>query len=189
MPINEMSLDDRIILIKAYLAAFNSSKMPFEYGRTAQEYLETCNKLKALGYKWGDNLPHGDIKLLKGKQINLSIKHTSYVFDPDTYYVVWDNGNIGRLMFVNEDYWWKVEEEWATFEQRLLSFSPLDYDAINNEYVYDIENGKKLIDAYRHIYAETSAAMMIKVKEAKRKKLLQQLKKLDQDQELDEDDV
>lgn len=189
MPIDDMSLDDRIILIKAYLAAFDPSKMPFGYGRTTREYLETCNKLKALDYKWGDDLPYGDIKILKGDSFHLNCKATSYEFDPDTYYVVWDNGNIGRLMFINEAYYYDVEEEWSAFEQKLLSFNPLDYDTLNNEYVYDIENGKKLIDAYRHIYAETSAAMMVKVKEAKRKKLLQQLKKLDQDQELDEEDI
>ena len=189
MPIDDMSLDDRIILIKAYMAAFNHSKMPFGYGQTTREYLETCNKLKALDYKWGDDLPHGDIKILKGESICLSRKATSYKFNPNTYYVVWDNGNIGRLMFINEAYYCNVEEEWRAFEQKLLSFNPLDYDAFNNEYVYDIENGKKLIDAYRHIYAETSAAMMVKVKEAKRKKLLQQLKKLDQDLEENEEDI
>lgn len=184
MSTDNMTLDERIDLLKTYLAAFNFTDIPYGYGHTPLEYLETCEKLKILGYEWGDKLScglnTGDIKLLKGKQFHLHNKATSYEFDPDTYYIVWNNGNIGRLMFVNEAYYGDVTEEWEALEQKLLSFSPLDYDKTNNNYVYDIENGKKLKDAYRDICANTRAAMDIKVKEAKRKKLLYQLKKLEE---------
>lgn len=185
MPIDDMSLDDRINLLKSYLAAFNPNDIPFGYGQTPREYLETCNKLKILGHEWGHKLScglnTGDIKLLKGKQFYINNKATSYEFDPDTYYVVWDNGNVGRLMFINETYYTDVNEEWEAFEQKLLSFSPLDYDTFNNKYVYDIENGKKLIDAYRDICFDTKNAMGVKIKEAKRKRLLYQLRKLDEE--------
>ena len=183
MSTNNMTLDERIKLLEAYLAAFNRPDIPYGYGSGPKEYLETCNKLKALGAEWGDKLPKEQFSIVKGKALGLFNRATSYSFDPDTYYVKWDTDGIGRLMFVNEKFWFNVQEEWDAFTQKLASFNPLDYDPINNEYVYSIEQGKKLMAAYPDIYNETRAAISAKTKEIKKKQLLQQLEDLNKEGE------
>lgn len=32
------------------------ANMPYAYGNTEQQIIETCNKLEAFGFSWGDNI-------------------------------------------------------------------------------------------------------------------------------------
>lgn len=62
----------------------------------------------------------------------------------------------------------------------LKSYSPLDYDEINNNYIYDLEHGKKLIADYDKIVGSFQDKANRKVKEvqlANKKKELEKLQK------------
>ena len=140
----------------------------YHYGWNPGEIIETCNKLKALGLNWGDKIYYDDFKIVKGNYY-LANSKTGYVLDKDSYYIVWSNGNIGRLMFIPYEYYDCVEDEWREFFDTLLSYSPLDYDETNCKIIYDIENGKHLLADYDNIYKETREKMNNKVKHGKLK--------------------
>ena len=140
----------------------------YHYGWNPGEIIETCNKLKALGLNWGDKIYYDDFKIVKGKYY-LANSKTGYVLDKDSYYIVWSNGNIGRLMFVPYEYYDCVDDEWREFFDTLLSYSPLDYDETNCNIIYDVENGKRLLADYDNIYKETREKMNNKVKHGKLK--------------------
>lgn len=162
------------------------ANMPYGYGLYETEIIETCDKLEALGRKWGEAVCPRDFRVVKGYDICNS--STGYQPKDDTWYVVWDNGNIGRLQFVRNEYYSCVQNEWEEFKNRLLSYNPLDYDKLNDVIVYDLENGKRLMADYKQICEETSAKMKDKIKrvqlkEAKEKyeRLLNELPKEDKD--------
>lgn len=85
-----------------------------------------------------------------GKRYRLTNSHTGYQQDGKETLVIW-NEPCGRLAFVSERYYHVIGNEWDEFMNILKSYEPLDYDPINNVYIYDIEHGKKLIDDYNKI--------------------------------------
>lgn len=148
------------------------ANMPYAYGNTEQQIIETCNKLEALGFSWGDNIRFTDFTISKDYYITNS--ETGYSPDPEQYYVSWSNGNVGRLQFVSQKYWWDVEKEWDEFLEKLMSYKPVDYDLLNHHMVFDIENGKRLLQDYQKICSETQKAMnkvirQNQIEEAKKK--------------------
>lgn len=64
--------------------------------------------------------------------------------------IVW-NARYGRLGFVHEEYYDSIEDEWREFHEVLKLYNPIDYDEINHVYIYDLENGKRLINEYDKI--------------------------------------
>lgn len=52
--------------------------------------------------------------------------------------VYWSESS-GRLAFIDNMYWFDIEDEWNEFMNILKSYNPLDYDEINNNYIYDLE--------------------------------------------------
>lgn len=143
--------------------------------------LDECDRLEALGEKWGYKIPY-DFKVKKKPRIANS--STYYEFDENEYYVVWDNGNIGRLQFVSENYYDDVTEEWQQFLAELDSYEPLDSDPYNCRKIYSIENGKRLMNDYADICERTREAMQEKIKKAKVEKLKRQLEELEAEVEI-----
>ena len=47
-----MTIDERIEFLKTYINEFEKTSQ-YGYGYRANEYLKTCEKLKALGFNWG----------------------------------------------------------------------------------------------------------------------------------------
>ena len=68
----------------------------------------------------------------------------------------WDSERIrkvscGRLDFVSEKYWYKIEDEWQAFMNIIKSYEPLDWDSANNCYIFSLKQGQKLITDYKSI--------------------------------------
>lgn len=135
----------------------------WDYGRTPEDLIKTCEILKAFGYVWGDRIKYPDFRITKGKYY---ITNSAKKYKPKSndYYVQWDNGNIGRLQFVGNDYWYEVEDEWNEFREILMSYDPLDYDPMNCHMIFNVENGKRLMKDYKNICDSTKAKMMKKIK-------------------------
>lgn len=133
------------------------ANMPYSYGNTEQQIIETCDKLEALGFSWGDNICFTDFTI--SKDYHMTNSETGYSPDPEQYYILWDNGNVGRLQFVSQKYWWDVEKEWDEFLGKLMSYKPVDYNPLNCHMVFDIHNGKQLLRDYQKICAETQKVM------------------------------
>lgn len=149
-----MTLDERMELAKRYYEVFGS------YHKPAKTIIEECEKLKILGCEWGEvtfdeygRIGH-DFRLIKGGHI--TNKTTDYEFDNNSYYIHWDNGNVGRLMFLGlADYTEEENKIWEEFDSELMTYNPLDYDRFNCHKVYSIEDGKKLMDNYKDICKRT----------------------------------
>lgn len=85
----------------------------------------------------------------------------------------------GRLIFVNDTYYYDdTEDLWRDFEDKLLSYKPLDYDKLNNYYVYNLECGKNLIADWQNIMETYTVRFAEKRKEIDRQRKLQQLERL-----------
>ena len=115
---------------------------------------------------------NGQIKA--GKKYVLTNSKTKYEFNGNDTIIIW-NESCGRLAFVNEDYWYDIEDEWQDFQDVLKSYTPLDYDEINDVYIYDLENGKKLISDYSKILNNFSEKVNKKIKKIEFEKKKKQL--------------
>lgn len=152
------------------------ANMPYSYGQYETQIIETCDKLEALGRKWGEAVCPKDFLVVK--QYHICNSSTGYQPKDNTWYVIWDNGNIGRLQFVSDEYYYDVQDEWEDFKNRLLSYNPLDYDKMNDFNVYDIENGKRLMTDYQQICDETLAKMKDKIKQIRLKEAKEKYERL-----------
>ena len=61
---------------------------------------------------------------------------------------------IWYTFFVEPEYWSDIEDELQELKNVLKSYNPLDYDELNEDYIYDIENGKRLIADYDKIVSD-----------------------------------
>lgn len=150
-----------------------------KYGAwSPEDVIKVCEELEALGREWGDPLPANDFGMERGKYYITNSK-THYRPQKDEWTIHWNNGNVGRLQFVAQKYYYAVEDEWNEFLKTMRKNS-LDYDPLNCHIVYDIENGKKIIDEYKDICEKTRRAMAKKIKAKdleETRKLLEKLEK------------
>ena len=172
-----MKLDEIINICNQYMETMNEIKR--SVCTDPIEIVEDCEKMKAFGYDEWERLPTPyDFAIRKGNEYPISNPVTKYKFDPDKYYIHWDNGNVGRLQFTTMEYYYTVEEEWQEFEDIMLSYNPVDYDDFNCHIVYDIGNGKKVMADYKKICNEIGSKMDKKIKQIKIQKMEEQLKEL-----------
>lgn len=171
-------MEKAIAAIKEYL-----KYCPKDY--IAKGNLMRCEYAEKLGFDFDKAstfyVEHGRLKINSqiavGKYSGLTNSTTGYDFNNDDILVIWSEP-CGRLAFIDNMYWFDVAEEWDEFMAVLKSYEPLDYDYINDNYVYDIEHGRKLIDDYDKIVEEFMAKARKKIKEielAKKKERLKQL--------------
>ena len=173
-----MTIDERLELATKYDEVFGE-----ECWKSPKTIIEECNKLKILGCDWGE-IRFGeygrigkDFRLYKDG--NLTNQNTNYEFDNQKYYIHWDNGNIGRLMFLNyADYSEEETKIWEEFKTELMSYHPLDYDHLNCHIVYDIENGKKVMADYKNICKKTSEKFSKYIKKRELQKAKEKYEKL-----------
>lgn len=152
--------------------------MPFGYGNDESAIIKTCEKLEVMGFEWGDSIRFRDFRIEQEYYISPSNKAKNYKPQKGEWFVIWDNGNIGRLQFVRNKDWFIVNDEWENFKQRLLGYEPLDYDIRNDQIVYSIENGKKLLKDYDKICDETMEAMNKKIKRVELERAKKEYEKL-----------
>ena len=173
-------MKERINAIKAYLKYY-------PYDSNANNNLKLCEYADEMGMEYtGGYYPRMEYgyfvinsQIKAGKKYHLTNSTTKYEQNGEDTIIIWSE-SCGRLAFVNERYWWDIEDEWKEFMNILKSYNPLDYDEINNNYIYDLENGKKLIADYNEIVKNFQDNVNKKLKAielANKKKALEQLQK------------
>lgn len=173
---NEMK--EKIEAIKGYLKYFPNDDH-------AKDNLMLCEYADELGLElnrgyypridWIYCLVNQQIKI--GKKCELTNSATKYKQNGNDTIVIWHESS-GRLAFVNNDYWLDIEDEWQEFKNVLKSYDPLDYDEINNTYIYDVKNGKRLIANYNKIVDDFTNKVNKKVKEIQLKRKKEQFEQL-----------
>lgn len=173
-------MKEKIQAIKEYLKYFPNDSY-------ARNNLLICEYADELGIEvknsyyprieYGYFVINSQIKV--GKKYHLTNSTTNCVQNGENTIVIWSE-SCGRLAFVSDKYWWDIEDEWEEFMSVLMSYSPLDYDKINNNYIYDLENGKRLIADYDKIVKNFQNKINKKIKEvdlANKRKELERLQK------------
>lgn len=112
-------------------------------------WLEECEKLKALEKDWGEKTFYPDFELRKGDYL----KHFSPIFssenNKDAYFFKWDIGNIGRYhLNCTDKAYFAIGDTWESFLEKMESYNPIYNDRGNCCLIYDIENGKRLMNDY-----------------------------------------
>lgn len=173
-------MQDRIKAIEEYLKYYPESS-------EARGKINLCRYAQELGIKLnGSYYPRMDYDrfvindlLYATKRCNLSNHATSFVPNEEDTLVIW-YASCGRLDFVGDDYWHAIEKEWKWLHDKLKEYNPLDYDEINNKYIFDVENGKRLIEDYAKITDELKTMLKKKilvVETEKKKRELERLQK------------
>lgn len=129
-----------------------------------------------------------DFKFLFCHGYTLSNRETFYEFCKSKWYLRLTFGGSGRFNFVMDTrclsgslYYDKVNELYQTFIEKLMSYSPLDYDRFNGEYLFTVENGYRLYKDFKEIYETTKTAINNELKNFKIKQLKAELEKLEAD--------
>lgn len=150
------------------------------YGWARKEIEDNVKTMGMLGIPWGEKfkIPR-DFVVVIG-QPYLANSETHFKFSKDENYVVWDNGNIGRLQFgdFRGEIYREFDGEWEEFQEKLLSYGALDYDPMNDRIIYDIENGKKLMLDYDEICREISSKIKVKEKKLEIEELEKRIREL-----------
>lgn len=171
-------MKERIKAIEEYLKYFPNDS-------NANNNLKLCQYADELGLKlngsyypridWNYCLINPQIKA--GKKYGLTNSKTKYKQNGEDTIVIWSEST-GRLGFVDGEYWWDIADEWEEFKNILKSYNPLDYDEINNNYIYNLENGKQLINDYKMIVDCFMEKVNKKIKEVELEKKRKQLELL-----------
>ena len=169
---------DKIEVIEEYLKYFPNDT-------NAQNNLLLCKYSSELGIeleeKYYPNIQYGyfviNQQIKAGKYYRLTNTTTHYEHNKKDTIIIW-NEPCGRLAFVDDKYWNSVCEEWNEFMDVLKSYSPIDYDYLNNTYIFDLENGKRLIADYERIKNDFIEKANKKIKEANIKQKKKELERL-----------
>lgn len=173
--------------MKERINAINEYLKYFPNDRNAKENLRLCQYADELGLKLnGSYYPRIDYnhclinsQIKAGKQYYLTNSTTKYKHNEEDTIIIWSE-SCGRLAFVDDRYWYSIEDEWQGFMNVLKSYNPLDYDEVNNKYIYDVEHGKELINDYDKIIQNFMNNVNKKIKEvdiASKRKELERLQK------------
>ncbi len=172
------TLDEVERISNEFKDLLNSKNMYFNMG-TPYDFLRAVEILRVLGLNWGDQYKYNDFRIRKGYYITNN--GTGHKPDYDTWYIEWDNGNVGAYQFCDDESYPYVQEEYREFKERLMSYGHVNYDPLNNHIIFEVENGKKLLADYNLICKETRAKMRKKFQEIAiertKKKLEELLKK------------
>lgn len=173
-----LEIDEVIERCEQYQEVLDQTRGHYYDGSYPAAIIEHCRKLRIMGLKWGDKLPSGHFRLVHGSKFYITNSGKKFHPDVNEYYIEWDNGNIGRLQFVRDEYWGDVTEEWEAFREELMSYDPVDYDPLNCRIFYNIENGKRVMEAYKDICDRTATKMRVKIRQADIKKKQAELEML-----------
>ena len=151
--------------------------------------LKLCNKY---------NLKINDVEnynvydlCLRSNGVDFVICHYPYIFNSankikfeENDYIELSNGNIGRLMFPHTrdiDINYSISDPiWNEFKDELLSYNCIDYDKVNFNYVYSMEDGIRLYQDFDSIYKKYAEKFNALYKIVKINKMKEELKKLEE---------
>ena len=169
---------DKIEVIEEYLKYFPNDA-------NATNNLLLCKYSSELGIDLGNGyypkIEYGyfviNQQIKAGKYYRLTNTTTHYEQNKKDTIIIW-NEPCGRLAFVANKYWSSVDDEWKEFIDVLKSYSPIDYDYLNNTYIFDLENGKRLITDYERIKNDFIEKANKKIKETEIKQKKKELERL-----------
>ena len=169
---------EKIKAIKEYLKYFPGDE-------SAKNNLMLCEYSSEIGIKleggYYPNIKYGyfviNQQIKAGKYYRLTNTTTHYEQNKKDTIIIW-NEPCGRLAFVANKYWSAVDEEWGELMDVLKSYSPIDYDSLNNTYIFDLENGKRLIADYERIKNDFIEKANKKIKETDIKQKKKELERL-----------
>ena len=112
--------------------------------------------------------------------------HISYpahkaILDKDKWYMMLENGNIGRFSFVGNDFYDTVSNEWREFYDKLAEAST-EYDKVNCGWYFeavDKEQVARTVEFIRNTIKETKEKMIVKINATKKERLLKELAELE----------
>ena len=161
-------MNERINAIKQYLKFFpnesaaNSNLILYEVADELGIDIDSMEWYKRPTVQNCCVLLGRNIKIVR--RYSLTNSATNYKHDGEEKVVV-IHFPYGRLDFVSDKYWNDIQEEWDGFMDVLKSYKPLDYDDWNDKYIYNMENGKKLIDDFDTILSSFKKKVDSKIKQ------------------------
>lgn len=138
-----------------------------------------CSELGILGVDYIMTSQGFRFIITKSPAQYLSNRKTKYTFE-NKYYMVLSTGGVGRLLFtgVNHDNYGATDAVWGRFVRFLEGHKALEYDTINGEWVYEMEDGIELYSEFPHIIKEYQSEFDAVLREYKISLLQKQLNQL-----------
>ena len=113
----------------------------------------------------------------------LTNKTTHQKLNDSKWYIHFGCGGCGRLnLCASSDYAYKAEAEdvWVNFLKRIQEYNPIDWDGVNNDYIFSVENGYKLYKDFGDIYKQAVNDMHRAIAVYKKAELEAEIKRLDE---------
>ena len=161
-------IDKVIEVIKDYMEVADTALDSYSFRTLPSNMLETAEKFEAIGFAWGDEKPHEDLDIAKCD---------------DGWVVKWVLGskivrrhNFSRNETTERRVWFKYAypDDWEWVKYVLSRYHPIKIDEYDH-FIFDIENGKKLIKDYQAIGDEIRKRWKIREKESRVKELYKEL--------------
>lgn len=114
----------------------------------------------------------------------LTNKTTHQKLNDKEWYIHFGCGGCGRLnLCASSTYVYKAEAEdvWVNFLKRIQEYNPIDWDGVNNEYIFSIENGYRLYKDFGNIHKQAVNDMHRAIAKYKKADLEAELKRLDEE--------
>lgn len=115
----------------------------------------------------------------------LTNKTTHQTLDDSKWYIHLGFGGVGRLnLCAGSTYAYKAEAEdvWVDFLKRIQEYNPIDWDSINYDYIFSVENGYKLYKDFGNIYKQAVNDMRRAIAVYKKAELEAEIKRLEEGQ-------
>ena len=114
----------------------------------------------------------------------LTNKTTHQTLDDSKWYIHFSCGGCGRLnLCASSTYAYKAEAEdvWVDFLKRIQEYSPIDWDSVNHDYIFSVEDGYKLYKDFGNIYKQAVNDMRRAIAAYKKAALEAEIKRLDEE--------
>ena len=98
---------------------------------------------------------------------NLGCPTTKYKFNETKWYARFSCNGCGRLNIINDSkiaYQGEPDAVWKEFINKIKSYSPLDYDDMNSEYIFTLQDGYRLFKDFPNLLEEVRTKMQSAVK-------------------------
>ena len=112
---------------------------------------------------------------------NLGCPTTKYKFDETKWYARFSCNGCGRLNIINDSkiaYQGEPDAVWKEFINKIKSYSPLDYDDMNSEYIFTLQDGYRLFKDFPNLLEEVRTKMQSAVKAYKIQQLQSEIDRL-----------
>lgn len=86
-------------------------------------------------------------------------------------------------LYASSAYAYKAEAEdvWVNFLKRIQGYSPIDWDSVNNDYIFSVKNGYRLYKDFGDIYKQAINDMRRAIATYKKAELEAEIKRLDEE--------